>query len=188
MTIHNYMFRIILLSNLVIFSCYAIEELKVLKGNDLINDPQLELNLKSVYFKSFNEVYRSHWSMEFEEEVLEGFNTYIERFKQSNDMMLVVALMDDALAGWILFQKEQRRVIVEIICISPEYQRKGLGKKLIFSFRECWSEITNLAVLTRKINAFSPLFYESLGFRKTNFMLPEYNPADVQGYELDLSV
>ncbi len=188
MTIHNYIFRIMLISNLVIFSCYAAQELKVLKGSDLMNDPQVELNLKAVYFKSFNEVYRNHWSMEFEEEVLEGFNTYIERFKQSNDMVLVVATMDDALAGWILFQKEQQRAIVEIICISPEYQRKGLGKKLIFSFRECWSDLTNLAVLTRKINAFSPLFYESLGFRKTNFMLPEYNPSDVQGYELDLSV
>ena len=97
-----------------------------------------------------------------------------------------VATMDDALVGWILFCKDQQRAIMDIICISPEYQRKGLGKKLIFSFRECWSEVTNLAVLTRKINAFSPLFYESLGFRKTNFMLPEYNPADVQGYELDL--
>jgi ribosomal protein S18 acetylase RimI-like enzyme len=180
------MFRIVLFSNLVVLSCYAAEGLQILKANDLIDNPQLELNLKAVYFKSFSEVYRSHWSMEFEEVVLEGFTTYIERFKQSNDMALVVATMDNVLAGWILFYKEQERAIVELICISPEHQRKGLGKKLIFSIRECWPEVTNLAVVTRRINVISPLFYESLGFRKTNFMLPEYSPADVQGYELNL--
>lgn len=186
MALHNYIWRIILLSNLVIFPCYAAGGLKVVKGSDLISAPQVELNLKTVYFKSFNEVYRSHWSMEFEEAVLGSFNTYIERLKQSNDMVLVMATMDDALSGWILFYKEQQRAIVELICISPEYQRKGLGKKLIFSIRECWPEVTSIAVVTRKINLISPLFYESLGFRKTNFMLPEYNPADMQGYELEL--
>ena len=57
------------------------------------------------------------------------------------------------------------------------------GKALIFSIKNYASEVKSLAVVTRKINTISPLFYERLGFVKTNFMLAEYDADETQGYE-----
>lgn len=142
--------------------------------------------LKNIYAKSFYTVYEEHWSHELNESILEGFATYISRFKNSNDMLLALAQEDSNIIGWVLFYIEKQNAIVELICVDPAHWRKGIGKSLIFSIKEYCPTIKRLAVVTRKINSITPKFYESLGFKKSNFMLPEYKTEDMQGYELIL--
>ena len=48
------------------------------------------------------------------------------------------------------------------------------------------SGIKSIAVATRKINSVSSLFYERLGFVKTNLINSDYNADEKQGYELSI--
>lgn len=167
MKLHNYMIRIMLLTNIFVFSCQGFEGLQILTPDDLTNSPQIEVDLKVLYLRAFKEVYSDHWSAKLEAMIHEGFDTYITKFKHSNDMVLVVAMKDGAIMGWALFYKDQQRTILELISIDPQHWRKGIGKKLVLSIKEFCPEISNISVVTRKINALSPLFYESIGFCKT---------------------
>jgi ribosomal protein S18 acetylase RimI-like enzyme len=142
--------------------------------------------LKNLYSKAFYAVYEEHWSRELNESILEVFTTYINRFNNSSDMLLVLAQEDSNIIGWVLFYIEKQNAIVELICVDPAHWRKGIGKSLLFSIKEYYPTIKSLAVITRKINNITPKFYESLGFKKSNFMLPEYKTEDMQGYELIL--
>lgn|GEM_PF-4705986 len=148
----------------------------------------LENELKTVYLQSFNTVYKEYWTNELESAVLSSFDTYISKFKRSQDIFLIVTLLDTTVSGWALFyiEHESERAILELICVAPEHWRKGLGKRLIASIKTYYPTIKSIAVVSRKINIITPQFYQSLGFKKTNFMLPEYNTEDVQGYELEL--
>ncbi|HLB94024.1 MAG TPA: GNAT family N-acetyltransferase [Candidatus Babeliales bacterium] len=147
----------------------------------------IEPTLKAVYLKAFGQGYKDHWTEQFAQECMDAFYRYIKQFKQSHDMLLVVAKKNGCIAGWILFLCRDESAIIELICTDPAFQKQGVGKSLIFSIKDYAPEIKSLAVVTRKINVISPLFYEGLGFIKTGFMLSEYNPGEMQGYELAIA-
>src|SRR6185436_18134189 len=118
----------------------------------------------------------------------EKFDILFTKLKSSTSMILCVAYVDQALAGFAIFSynKTRRSCVLEWICIDPTMQRQGIGKKLVFSVQDFISEITSIAVVTNKKNTISPHFYRSLGFIKTGFTLPEYDAALYQGYELTI--
>ncbi len=146
-------------------------------------DRHLESALKEVFLSSFETVYKDEWTDQFKEYALQVFSRYIERFKTTDDMILVMASNESSVAGWALFDYHDQKAILELICVEPAFWRKGVGRKLVFSIRELLPDINHIAVVTRKANAISPHFYKSLGFKKTEFMLAEYEGQQMQGFE-----
>lgn len=157
--------------------------LEMLDKERMMNLCAIEQELQKVYMASFGKIYKDYWTSELEQRCIDGFNNYIGQLKQNDALFLVVAKKDEQVAGWILFLCKEQSAIIELICVNPEYQRQGIGKALIFSIKDYARHIQSLAVVTRKINAVSPIFYENLGFVRTSFMLPEYSADEVQGYE-----
>lgn len=144
----------------------------------LKEDPAFEYALKEIYDDAFNGIYgKNNWENMFE--------YYIGQFKESNDMMLYIALQNDHMAAWALFKHDNESAILELLCVDPDFWRHGIGKKLVFAIRDYVPTINHIALVTRTVNRISPHFYESLGFKKTAFTLPEYSSmADqIQGYE-----
>lgn len=177
-------FCIVLLSLLAQFPSYGVEiSLCMLNQKTFLEDPKIEEIIKGICLSAFESVYKDEWSADFEHYMLQFFNAHIEKFKTNNDMVLVVGTIDNKIGGWVLLYKEDEHAVIELLCIEPGYWRQGLGKKLVFSIRDSFPEITRLAVVTRKQNTISPSFYQSLGFKKTSFSLPEYNRDEMQGFE-----
>lgn len=176
------MLRIILLISFIAVSCHCSEiiSLTVLKKAAFI---EVEKELKAIYLNAFREVYRSYWSVDFENDSLEFYSNYTNKFKTTFSRVLIMASINTVPVGWALFYKEEQRAIIELICVDSEHWQKGIGKKLIESLRDYYPEIIVISVVTQKINNVSPKFYKSLGFKKTNFSLPEYSIDRMQGYE-----
>lgn len=139
--------------------------------------------LKSVHDKAFKDVYKNVWSVELEEKVVATFDTYIKEWNINSNMVLITEKENDMLRGWALFKINNDQAILELVCVDPEYCRRGIGKRLVFSILEHYPNISRIGVVTRKINTISPEFYPALGFQKTDFLLPEYNADEIQGYE-----
>lgn len=179
------MHKLFLLTSFILIPCYSSESiiLKQIESQTLIQDVTLEQNLNRVYLDAFQSVYTTDWTPELEEKVVSIFKSYIEQFKQHNTMLLVAAHKDSEIVGWALFNKENDNAVLEILCISPQSWRQGIGRKLVFSICDYFPEVSHIALLTRKINAISPHFYEGIGFKKTDFMLPEYRNENMQGFE-----
>jgi|ERR1700733_6912245 len=144
----------------------------------------IETTLKTIYLDAFEQVYRNHWTAQFEQSYINFFDNHIEKLKHSDGMLLVVAKKDNQVAGWILFQCYEQSAVIEIICVNPTFQQQGIGKALVFSIKDYTLKIKSVTVATQKINTVSPLFYEKLGFIKTNSIPSDDNlPYEKQEYE-----
>lgn len=136
--------------------------------------PALKQELKNIFLDSFHSVYFKDWqSIAQEQENV--FESYISEYKTNPTIVLFAAYKDNQLAGWALYKKQdQENAILEILCISPQFWRQGIGKHLVFSICNEYPTINHISLVTRDINPISPQFYEAQGFKKTDFRLPEY--------------
>ena len=118
--------------------------------------PLIEL---STEFKSTGDVRRFYQNY-FKEE--------LEHFKHGN-LYWIQAFVNGTLAGWATFELETNEVdaaYMNLLIVSPEFQRKGVGKHLVFSIRseELFPNIRAINLLIRKVNTQGYLFYRKLGF------------------------
>ena len=141
--------------------------------------------LNTVFMDAFHAVYIKDWDEKIEQQTKHIFESYICQYQSNPAMILFIAKKDDQLAGWALFKKiDNQNAILEILCISPHFWRQGIGKKLVFAICDAYPSISHISLMTREINPISPQFYEALGFKKTDFSLPEYKEYEnLQGFE-----
>ncbi|CAN5202770.1 hypothetical protein BH09DEP1_BH09DEP1_3230 [soil metagenome] len=180
------MYKILLLGALLPFSLLPTTPISLITidNGDVLKNSDIKM-LKDVFMDAFHSVYLKDWTLEIEEQTHNVFENYISQYQTNCTMNLVIVLKDNQIAGWALFKKENDAdAILEILCISPHYWRQGIGKQLAFSICDLYPTINHISLMTRKINPISPQFYEALGFRKTDFSLPEYaNIENLLGYE-----
>ena len=55
----------------------------------------------------------------------------IEKYLKRNPSTSFVAVCDEKVVGVILCGHDGRRGIIQHACVSPEYRRSGIGKKLV---------------------------------------------------------
>lgn len=157
--------------------------IQILNAGETLPAQIQELN--TVFMDAFSAVYSKYWDAKIEQQTKDVFANYISQFHTSPQMVLFVAKKESQVAGWALFKKlDDENAILEILCISPSFWRQGIGKKLVFSICDFCPTICHIALMTRKINPISPEFYEAMGFKKTDFCLPEYEQYEnLLGFE-----
>lgn len=146
-------------------------------------DDELHNALQVCHFASFKKAYEAYWSSEQEALIRKKFAMHMNNFKISDQHLLVVALQDEALLGWMLYKKESYGVYLELLCVAPDSCNKGIGKKFVLSLMDSIKNGFTVSLLSRKSNQVACSFYERLGFEKTDFMLPDYSAYEYQGYE-----
>jgi ribosomal protein S18 acetylase RimI-like enzyme len=158
---------------------------------DLHDVPEIcaiEPILKKIYLQSFSHVYKDYWTESFRQSFIHHFDTYFETLKKNEHIFLVVAKKNARIAGWMLVLCHEQLAIIDMICVDPVFQQQGIGTSLVFSIKNYVPHLRSIAVVTKKINAVSPLFYETLGFVKTNFLHADYRADEVQGYQLSIDI
>jgi ribosomal protein S18 acetylase RimI-like enzyme len=167
------------------FISYGSEiSLVALHRSDVVELAAIYDRLAECHFEAFRKAYESSWSDEQDDAVRQGFFDEFDRFYTTDGYLLVLAMQDDTIVGWMSFAQEKYGVYLDELCVDPAYWGQGIGKALISSIKDYVPDVASIFLLTRKINEVSPHFYEHLGFRKSAFMLPEYSPDFHQGYEL----
>ncbi|MFC1683418.1 GNAT family N-acetyltransferase [Candidatus Zixiibacteriota bacterium] len=76
-----------------------------------------------------------------------------------------IAVVNGQVVGYIHVNLHDRTPHVRMMCVSPEYQRKGIGGALLKSFiQECSASQQDVALSVFRINTDARRFYERLGF------------------------
>lgn len=93
---------------------------------------------------------------------LEGIDKYLKR----NSSTSFVATCDKKLVGVILCGHDGRRGIIQHACVSPDYRRLGIGKKLVELALDSLKaeDINKVLLVAFKKNEGGNRFWESMGF------------------------
>ena len=86
---------------------------------------------------------------------------------QHGSLIWVQAFIEDKLVGWATFElEENNHAYMNLLAIDPAYQKRGIGKHLVFSIcsEELFPDTEAINVLLRKVNLQARGFYERLGF------------------------
>ena len=79
---------------------------------------------------------------------------------------MVVCKKGQNLFGFLLFKKSQNHMIIDLIAVSKNQQKKGLGKKMInYSVNKFFNGHAKITVGTQSRNQNSINFYKKLGFK-----------------------
>ncbi len=97
--------------------------------------------------------------------------------------LIHVACDKDKIIGFVIFEKwDIHSYYLSEMAVLPEYQRKGIGKKLVFSIFDKDQDAEKIILVTAKRNKWSQSFYEKIGFKHSSFIHPDY-PENFIGYE-----
>ncbi len=147
---------------------------------------------KRIMFDSFANCYKDipkevlrvsnveEWlSNHFSDEFLEGLK------KDECVYRLVTAKLDGKPAGYALFDLSHcpEFIYISEMAVDPAYQRKGIGRGLVFSVLKWFPKIEKIVLITRKVNTQARQFYSSLGFQSTDYMENGYDPELYIGYD-----
>lgn len=90
----------------------------------------------------------------------------IEKYLHRNPNTSYVAVLDEKVVGVILCGHDGRRGIIHHTCVSPEYRKMGIGKKLVGLALEALKNegINKVLLVAFKKNEGGNAFWESQGF------------------------
>ena len=90
----------------------------------------------------------------------------IEKYLKRNPSTSFVAVCDEKVVGVILCGHDGRRGIIQHACVSPDYRRLGIGKKLVDLALEALKAegINKVLLVAFKKNEGGNKFWESQGF------------------------
>lgn len=116
------------------------------------------------------------------EQLAEYFNKkVIPRLEKGE--FIYSAFDNDKMIGFAIFElwDDQSYYLAEM-AVLPNYQRKGIGKQLVFSILQKDLAAKKILLVTEKANRWSQSFYEKIGFKRSSFQHPDY-PENFIGYE-----
>ena len=90
----------------------------------------------------------------------------IEKYLKRNPTTSFVAVCDEKIVGVLLCGHDGRRGIIQHACVSPDFRRFGIGKKLVELGLDALKdeEITKVLLVAFKKNEGGNAFWESQGF------------------------
>lgn len=105
-----------------------------------------------------------------------GFNnvddslTGITKLVKKNPNTCFVAEAEGKIIGTVLAGNDGRRGYVYHLCVSEEYRKQGIGKKLVDAMLDGMREegISKVALVVFAYNDTANAFYEKIGFVKRN--------------------
>ena len=90
----------------------------------------------------------------------------IEKYLKRNPTTSFVAVCDEKIVGVLLYGHDGRRGIIQHACVSPDFRRFGIGKKLVELGLDALKDegITKVLLVAFKKNEGGNAFWESQGF------------------------
>lgn len=78
---------------------------------------------------------------------------------------LIIATLDDKIAGFILLIKSGNNIIIDLIAVHEKFRGKNVAKNMINFLEENFNDLNKIIVGTQIVNIPSINLYESCGFR-----------------------
>lgn len=123
----------------------------------------------SLLFNDIKKAYSDYFKQELENTWKET-DTFINELEQKNLDIFIINLAKDnnKIVGFAEFfkTKSNEEVYLDFIWVNPEYQRKSIGKNLIFSILKDNPNLTKISTYSDNQNFDAQLFFEKIGFKK----------------------
>jgi len=118
-------------------------------------------------------------SQHFSDEFIDGLKNPESPFR------LLAAKVDRIPAGYAIFDVSRYPDLVYIseLSVDPAFQRRGIGKQLVFSILKPLPQTVRLVLITRKANFQACAFYPSIGFKYSDYIHEGYDPELYIGFE-----
>ncbi len=113
-------------------------------------------------------------------------DSFLDELKKNGHICrLITAKADRMPAGYALFDISQSPKLIYIseLAVDPSFQRRGIGKGLVFSILKFFPEAEKIVLITRKANTQARFFYPSIGFQPSNYIHDGYDPELYTGFE-----
>lgn len=111
---------------------------------------------------------------------------------QKKNVLFITAESSDATPlGYASFDHSindplRQTAYLRMLVTEPSYQRKGVGKQLVFSVLKFWPKVKKIEVSTRRANNQAVSFYRKLGFKPTKQVHEDLDPQFYCGLEFFL--
>ena len=82
------------------------------------------------------------------------------------NQVILKAVMDERIIGSIRAFERDGTCFIGRVIVHPEYQNRGIGRKLMLSIEETFPQCKKLSLFTGKNSVKNLYFYESLGYKQ----------------------
>lgn len=104
--------------------------------------------------------------------------TILKFCSTSNCLGLVVEAENQVIAGFLLLEAKERKIVVHRLCVHPDFERRGYAKALILAASDQMNDRQHLLVVdVCEINMQACLLLKSLGM-KSQLIRGLYHPLD----------
>lgn len=144
----------------------------------LLTNPYLQTeSILDVFLKAFLPQGRSNT-----EQLTDYFYKKIKPRLDENQLTITVWDQNKIVAFAIFEKWREKSYYLAEMAILPEYQRRGIGKQLVFSIFDKDQAANKILLVTEKENKWAQAFYEKIGFKPSSFQHPDY-PENFIAYE-----
>ncbi len=105
---------------------------------------------------------------------------------QKPGVYFIRAMFKERVVGYASFEKTKAKneIYIRQLIVDPDFERKGIGKKICFdAIFELLPNTEHIVVITRKANSTALGFYHKLGFQECNYMHEGFSPELFIGLE-----
>lgn len=143
-----------------------------------------------MFVKSFMVAYQDFSAEQLGVESVEGFlkeviddERQLKKEQEDNIHWLIMKKDEEVIGLLILEMNEYPQVYGRQMAIAPEHMRTGIGRTAADVVLENLPGVERFVAITRVVNQVSSLFFESLGFKRVEYMHEGYDPNKYVGYE-----
>ena len=125
----------------------------------VVEDAQKILDIQKVAYISEAEAYNNYEIAPLMEQ--------IDQTKADFQMKIILkAVSNDKIVGSVRGFEEKGICYVERLMVHPEYQKQGIGKKLLFALEEHFPSCDRFDLYTGSLSSGNIRLYESVGYKK----------------------
>lgn len=99
-----------------------------------------------------------------EEDFKRLYEKWLDKNINESHQHVLVYVENDTIAGFVSYETQAKEAFINLIAVDPNFQGKGIGKKLMREVENKLSLSSALIVPTQKTNKSAVIFYEHNGF------------------------
>lgn len=168
-------------------SIFSEIEIRFAKQNELQDILEFDRQVSFEFFKPLYETYYSNFALGknpnyyLELDIKNDAKSFPDYINSINNKRILIAFDNkkNCIVGLLTFHKEEKLLELDLLLISKDNRKQGIGKKLVHKSLSTFSNIDQCVVYPLKFGNDSALkFYESLGFEN----LGSYNSDELNSY------
>lgn len=105
-------------------------------------------------------------------------DAFIDEFIDRADCGILVAVFDQKLVGFLIYEKSETNVHVHNLIVDVDFRRMGFGKALVNHLQKC-IPARNYSVSVRESHTGVQLFFKRLDFKCSSIILSYFMDEDL---------